>query len=244
MVKGGAVDRARNLDADASTGGREWAQVCERLPLLLAGRHPGQVVPEVRPMLAGTGLPTTTLDEWAVEPKLDGWRALVSVESGRLRVRTRRGRDITDAVPELAGVASCGRDVLLDGELCAKGGRMADFAGLSGRLAGRPKATSLRVSLVVFDALWIDGVDLMRRSYEERRQALVELNLGPAAVVPSFPGEDAPDVLRFCDTAGLEGLMFKRLASPYRQTRSHDWRKVKVAAWQQYAEQRQPKHLP
>ena len=33
-------------------------------------------------MLAGTGLPTTTLDDWAVEPKLDGWRALVSVEGG------------------------------------------------------------------------------------------------------------------------------------------------------------------
>ena len=194
-------------------------------------------------MLAGTGLPTTTLDEWAVEPKLDGWRALVSVESGRLRVRTRRGRDITEAVPELASIASCGHDVLLDGELCAKGGRMADFAGLSGRLAGRPKATSLRVSLVVFDLLWLDGADLMRRTYEDRRRALGELDLRAATVVPSFLGEDAPDVLRFCDATGLEGLMFKRLGSPYRQTRSYDWRKVKVAAWQQYAEHRRPKHL-
>lgn len=194
-------------------------------------------------MLAGTGLPTTTLDDWAVEPKLDGWRALVSVESGRLRVLTRRGRDITHAVPELRDLASCGHDVLLDGELCARGGRMVDFAGLSGRLAGRPKATSLRVSLVVFDVLWLDGVDLMRRSYEHRRRALLELDLGAATVVPSFPGEDAPDVLRFCDSVGLEGLVFKRLASPYRQTRSHDWRKVKVAAWQQFAEQRRPKHV-
>jgi ATP-dependent DNA ligase len=194
-------------------------------------------------MLAGSGLPTTTLDDWAVEPKLDGWRALVSVEDGRLRVRTRRGRDITDAVPELAGLASCGHDVLLDGELCAKGGRMADFSGLSGRLAGRPKSGSLRVSLVVFDLLWLDGVDAMREHYEDRRRRLSGLELGPATVVPSFPGEDAPDVLRFCDATGLEGLMFKRLASPYRQTRSHDWRKVKVAAWQKYAEHRRPKHL-
>lgn len=126
-------------------------------------------------MLAGSGLPTTTLDHWAVEPKLDGWRALVSVEGGRLRVRTRRGRDITDVVPELASVTACGHDLRLDGELYARGGRMADFAGLSGRLAGRPKATSLRVSLVVFDVLWLDGVDLMRRPYEHRRRALLEL---------------------------------------------------------------------
>lgn len=243
MVKGRAVDRARNLDADASTGGRERAQVCERIPRAGPDRHPGQVVPDVSPMLAGSGLPTTTLDDWAVEPKLDGWRALVSVESARMRVRTRRGRDITDAVPELAEIAACGHDVLLDGELCARGGRMADFAGLSGRLAGRPRSTSLKVSLVAFDVLWLDGVDLMRRSYEERRRSLEQLDLGIATIVPSFPGEDAPDVLRFCDATGLEGLVFKRLASPYRQTRSHDWRKVKVAAWQQYAEQRRPKHL-
>jgi bifunctional non-homologous end joining protein LigD len=194
-------------------------------------------------MLAGSGLPMTTLDDWAVEPKLDGWRALVSVESGRLRVRTRRGRDITDLVPELAGLAGCGRDLLLDGELCAHGGRMADFAGLSGRLAGRPRASSVRVSLVVFDLLWLDGDDLMRQPYDARRRALADVDLGPATVVPSFPGEDAPDVFRFCTTTGLEGMVFKRRASPYRQTRSHDWRKVKVAAWQEYAERRRPQHF-
>ncbi len=194
-------------------------------------------------MLAGTGLPTTTLDDWAVEPKLDGWRTLVSVEGGRLRVRTRRGRNITDVVPELHDLARCGHDVLLDGELCARGGRMQDFAGLSGRLAGRPRSTSVQISLVVFDLLWLDGAEVMRRTYVDRRRALGDLELRAATVVPSFPGEDAPEVLRFCDATGLEGLVFKRLASPYRQTRSYDWRKVKVAAWQGYAEQRRPRHL-
>lgn len=199
------------------------------------------MLPAVRPMLAGTGLPTTTLDDWAVEPKLDGWRALVSVESGRLRVRTRRGSDITDAVPELADLGGCGHDLVVDGELCARGGRMEDFAGLSGRLAGRPRATSATVAFVVFDLLWLDGADFMREPYVRRRARLGELDLAPASLVPSFPGVDAPDVLRFCEHAGLEGLVFKRLASPYRQTRSHDWRKVKVAAWQQYAERRRPR---
>ena len=56
--------------------------------------------------------------------------------------------------------------------------------------------------------------------------------------MPSFPAEDAPVVLRSCEAEGLEGLVFKRLASPYRSTRSHDWRKVKCSAWADYAEQR------
>ncbi len=47
-------------------------------------------------------------------------------------------------------------------------------------------------------------------------------------------------MLRFCEVEGLEGLVFKRLASPYRSTRSHDWRKVKCSAWADYAGTRRP----
>ncbi|HEV2123528.1 MAG TPA: hypothetical protein VGW38_12230, partial [Chloroflexota bacterium] len=35
---------------------------------------------------------------------------------------------------------------MLDGELCAGAGRLADFAALSGRLAGKPRPGSVRVS--------------------------------------------------------------------------------------------------
>jgi len=41
---------------------------------------------------------------WALEPKLDGWRALVYVEDGQVEVQTRRGRSITEQVPELAAL--------------------------------------------------------------------------------------------------------------------------------------------
>ncbi len=76
--------------------------------------------------------------------------------------------------------------------------------------------------------------------YDRRREILCSLHLAPATVVPSFPAEDAPAVLQFCEAEGLEGLVFKRLASPYRSTRSRDWRKVKCSAWADYAEQRRP----
>lgn len=117
------------------------------------------MVPDLPPMLASTGLPTTLdLDQWAVEPKIDGWRCRAAVDNGRLAIRTRRGRLITELVPELHGLAECGHDLLVDGELCAGAGRLTDFAGLSGRLAGKRHARSVTVSLVVFDILWLDGV--------------------------------------------------------------------------------------
>jgi bifunctional non-homologous end joining protein LigD len=54
---------------------------------------------------------------WAFEPKWDGFRALVSV-NGDVRVRSRRGWDMTALVPELAAIE---RRVVLDGELVAFG---------------------------------------------------------------------------------------------------------------------------
>ena len=49
------------------------------------------VLPYLEPMLAGRGLPAGDLDGWAVEPKLDGWRCIVTLDRGTLGVRTRSG---------------------------------------------------------------------------------------------------------------------------------------------------------
>jgi ATP-dependent DNA ligase len=71
-------------------------------------------------MLAASRAARVPPAAWALEPKLDGWRALVYVENGRVEVRTRRGRSITEQVPELASLAAAvGRPCVLDGELVA-----------------------------------------------------------------------------------------------------------------------------
>ncbi len=81
-------------------------------------------VPTFRPMLASnvTGRAATS-GEWRFEPKLDGWRALVTVDR-TVTVRTRTGRDVTSVLPELAGLANAltDRTVVLDGELVAGAG--------------------------------------------------------------------------------------------------------------------------
>lgn len=56
-----------------------------------------------------------------------------------------------------------------------------------------------------------------------------------------FDYEDAPALFAACGELGLEGMVLKRLASPYRHgERSDDWHKVKCAAWSQHAERRRP----
>src|SRR3954453_17406760 len=68
----------------------------------------------ISPMLSAPGdIPTD--EGWVYEVKWDGFRALVSTEDG-LRVRSRRGWDMTALLPELAGVP---KGLVLDSELVA-----------------------------------------------------------------------------------------------------------------------------
>ena len=196
--------------------------------------------PRFKPMLASAGAIRGEADAYAFEPKLDGWRAIVTVASRRVEVRTRHGRDVTDSVPELAGIAAAveGRGVVLDGELVAHRGTPSSFYRLSGRMAARrPVAVDAArartpVTFVAFDVLWLDA-DLTALAYQDRRHRLEGLELqGPAwCTVSSFPGA-GPELFAACHTLGLEGLVAKRLDSPYEPgVRSKAWVKAKCAAW-------------
>src|ERR1700694_4358285 len=78
-------------------------------------------------MIAGRCVPVDRLESYAAEPKLDGWRVSVSVESARVTVRARHGREVTEEVPEFGPTAHLGLAMVLDGELVAGAGRASDF---------------------------------------------------------------------------------------------------------------------
>jgi bifunctional non-homologous end joining protein LigD len=196
------------------------------------------VLPELKPMLASAGPIAAPEEDWAFEPKLDGWRALVSVDS-RLSVRTRRGRDVTTALPELAPLADVlsGRRVVLDGELVARDGRGSSFYRLGLRLAAGGAPSSHRrlepVSFVAFDLLYLDGEKLMNLCSVERRALLEQLGVsGPAWCTVSSHFGSGTALFAACVELGLEGLVAKRLSSTYRPgERSRDWIKAKTPQW-------------
>lgn len=193
----------------------------------------------LEPMLAVSGRPAGPLHGWAGEPKFDGWRAMVSADADAVKVRTRRGHDVTAAVPELACAPT--RDVVLDGELIVGAGRLSDFYRLAGRLAGPPRnGASERVTFAAFDVLSIDGRTLLDESYETRRAVLESLSLAEGyCVVPRYPGTDVDDLLSACEHEDMEGVVLKRLGSRYRPgERSRDWAKVKCPSWREHLERR------
>jgi bifunctional non-homologous end joining protein LigD len=181
-------------------------------------------------MLCDEGALPPDDDRWAFEAKSDGWRTIVYVDRGQLRLDTRKGRDITDKASELQGLGAAltRHRAILDGELVSPGeGGLPDFGALQGRLLGG--GSSAPLALIVFDLLHLDGRSLMSLAYEERRAVLADLKLaGPSWSVTSYSVGNGAALLAASRELGIEGVVAKRLGSKYEPgRRSSSWRKVK-----------------
>ncbi len=168
------------------------------------------------------GIPVELAD-WAIEPKWDGWRCSV-------RLSSRWRNDVTAMFPDLGEPPGelAGTRVLLDGEIVAlRQDGSQDFHMLMGRRSSRA-----RIAFMCFDALHIDGRDLIRESYALRRRALEQLRLkqGHWLTTPSLQGDAGAGLYRFTLERGWEGIVAKRIDSPYRPaTRDGSWLKAKHA---------------
>ncbi len=187
-------------------------------------------LPDYEPMQA-TRWPSAFDDEdWWFEVKWDGYRAIVGSVDGKVRARSRRGLDLTGPFPEL-GSLEIPDGVVVDGEVTAFGeDGHPSFSLLQQRMGfgGRGTDTPVGVNLVVFDVLF-RGVDLTSRAYEDRRRILSELDLGSQILVPEPTPTHGIGLFTAVKERGMEGIVGKRVGSPYQPgRRSADWRKVSV----------------
>jgi bifunctional non-homologous end joining protein LigD len=217
------------------TGGNNW-MIHRMDPPADPDREP---MPErIEPMLARTGELPPDDSRWAYEIKWDGVRAIGYVDGGRLRLASRNGRDISPRYPELRelGRALAGREAVLDGEVVAFDAegrpsfqRLQSRMHLTSEHAVRRLSQSEPVAYILFDLLWLDGHSLMALPYAERRERLLELGLnGPTWQTPASHIGDGAALLAAARARGLEGIVAKRLDSPYLPgRRSTGWLKVK-----------------
>lgn len=191
-------------------------------------------LPELRPMLARPLPAPFDSDEHLFEPWWGGARALVYIGpadlpgGGDVRVRDAAGRDITAALPELAGLAVrvAARSAILDGELVVvDGSGRADPAELARRLAGdagRPAA------FLAFDVLHLDGRSLLSQALVRRREVLRRV-LRPGDEVVAVPAIATEGVALFqaAVAQGIAGILARQRSSPYLPgVRSRLWRSV------------------
>ena len=197
--------------------------------------------PTWAPMLAALGAPPKRGDGYAVEWKWDGQRATVFVADA-VRIFTRNGADVTGTFPELARVAAAigHRQAILDGEIVAvdQTGRPS-FTRLQRRWPQqrRPQPELLRevpVRLLAFDLLALDGRDLRSHPYERRRElvdALMVVDKSPVLTIPpNLTAVSPAAMLEVAASHQVEGIVTKRLDSPYRPGRTRLWIKSPVRA--------------
>jgi bifunctional non-homologous end joining protein LigD len=192
----------------------------------------------VVPMLARSGPLPSDEERYGFEIKWDGMRAVVHSLPGRLRIQGRNLNDITGQWPELRRLnrALHAHEAVLDGEIVAfdadgkpSFARLQRRMHLSGESQIQRAAKGVPATFVAFDLLHLDGHSLMELPYEERRARLEELDLnGPHwRTPPTYRGEGRP-LLEASQQQGLEGVVAKRLDSPYCPgQRSSYWVKVK-----------------
>ncbi|MET7606105.1 ATP-dependent DNA ligase [Streptomyces avermitilis] len=199
----------------------------------------------VLPMLAHTAASVAEavdkLGACAVEEKLDGIRVQLHRAGDDVRIYTRTLDDITDRLPELTAAALelKGDRFILDGEVIALDGdgRPRSFQEIAGRVGSRvdvaTAAAAVPVSPVFFDALSVDGRDLLDLPFTERHAELARLVPEPMRVrraLVSGPDGGAAAEKFLADTLarGHEGVVVKALDAPYSAgRRGASWAKVK-----------------
>ena len=146
-----------------------------------------------------------------------------------VRLFTRNGYNFAAGFPRIAeaieslSVQSC----IIDGEAI-----VVDKNGLSVFDLIRYQQHDHAAVLCAFDLIELDGEDLRRSPFEQRKRALAELlrrRTDGIVLNVHYEGDGAAIYKAAC-TLGCEGIVSKRVGSPYRAGRSDHWIKVKNPA--------------
>jgi ATP-dependent DNA ligase len=166
-------------------------------------------------------------DGWQFEPKWDGFRTLVFRDGGEIMLQSRDEKPMNRYFPELVGplTASLPERCVIDGEIVIAGAGGLDFESLLLRI--HPAASRVKIlagqtpaSFVAWDLLALGDDDLRELPLATRRQRLENALRDAAPPVHLSPVTRdraiAEDWFRRFEGAGLDGVMAKRLDSPYR----------------------------
>ncbi len=159
--------------------------------------------------------------DWQYEPKWDGFRGVLENDGGELALWSRNGKPLLRYFPELRPLG----DLLpphtaLDGEIVIACDGRLDFDLMQMRLHPAESrinrlAGEIPADYVVFDVLLWEGEELWRLPLEQRRTRLTGLAKGLRVSPATLDRDEAVGWLATLEAAGLDGVVAKKLASPY-----------------------------
>ncbi len=176
-----------------------------------------------------------------VQPKYDGLRVQIHKDGDRVSIFSRNLESMTEMFPELVAAASSlnVQSVILDGEAIAYDPDSEEYVPFQETTARRRKegieefAAQVPLRAFVFDVMFHDGSDLTPLPYQRRFEIIQDLiRDSDTLVIAPLMKTDSTDVLtrELLDniSRGLEGIVAKRLDSPYQAgARNFNWVKLK-----------------
>ncbi|CAI8712145.1 DNA ligase D [Pseudomonas sp. IT-P395] len=202
----------------------------------LTGAHKAKLPTQLKPELA-TLVDSAPEGQWSYEIKFDGYRIMARIDHDQVQLFTRNGHDWTHKLPQqAAALAALGLEsAWLDGEMVvANEHGVPDFQALQNAFEA---GSSGNILYYLFDLPYLNGVDLREVPVEERRAALATVlgNHEHPLLRFSEAFDETPDaLLNSACQMQMEGLIGKRLGSPYVSRRSGDWIKLKCKHRQEF----------
>ncbi len=175
----------------------------------------------------------------AFEYKYDGARVQIHKQNGIVKVFSRRLSNVTESLPEIVKTIEnniTAESAIVEGEVVSldNSGIPIPFQHLMRRfkriLNVPDMAERIPLTLYLFDVIYLNGKSLINLPYTERRKILIQ-NVGQIALskqmITSKP-EEAKSFLKEALAYGHEGLMAKKVDSPYMPGRRRKkWLKIK-----------------
>ncbi len=192
----------------------------------------------IEPMLSDIAEKTPVGDNYLYEVKWDGIRALITLEDGQIKIKTRNQNDVTKQFPELLVPdkgfrATCG---LFDAEIvCLDDQGRPQFKKVIHRLMSNGDNNILKLSksspvyCYIFDCLYLDGRSLINEPLLKRREWLKDAVRTEASYRISEIVEDGESLFEAARELSLEGIMAKAKDGKYLPGKRSDlWQKIKV----------------
>jgi bifunctional non-homologous end joining protein LigD len=199
---------------------------------------PKELVGYISPMKALLVRNPPPRDGWTFEIKWDGYRLIAVKLGGKVRLFSRRHRDITHdfqtvatAIEELSA-----KNAVLDGEVVALDDKGRPSFQLLQNFRQDHAARGLQLVYYAFDLLNLENRDLKKLPLEQRREFLEKI-IGeaddPIRISRTLEG-DPEELVEQARANSIEGIIAKRVRSIYEpDRRSGSWLKVKTVMEQE-----------
>jgi len=194
----------------------------------------------IAPMLATLTHDLRARTGWIYEHKFDGERCFAYRRDNTVSLLSRNRHSLDNAYPEILAVLDIpGPDFILDGEVTAAQGDLADFQILQKRMQiaspQRAEESGIRIVYNVFDLLHYDGYSL-RGLPQRARKAVLEHDIhfpAPVQIARTITSWTPQFQQKICKL-GWEGLIAKDTTAPYVSKRARSWLKYKCAMSQAF----------